>query len=129
MARGTQQMKRAEELRDRLKSQIADLQKQLEGVEMAIRALKGEPEREGRAGRSNVKAIVLSLLEEAGAKGLNAASLLTAAAKRGETLERATVASLLSRIKSEGVATYDGSVYRLKQFSSSITSEGLSAMH
>jgi hypothetical protein len=129
MARGTQQMKRAEELRDRLKSQIADLQKQLEGVEMTIRVLKGEPERETRATRSNVKAVVLALLEESGANGLNAASAVDAAAKRGEKLERATVSSLLSRLKGEGIATFDGSVYRLKQFGSSSTQDAVMAMH
>jgi hypothetical protein len=63
------EVKKLEDLEQRLSAQIAALQMQLEGVRMSIRALKGEPEK-ARAVRPNVKQLLLSLLEEAGAEGL-----------------------------------------------------------
>lgn len=130
MARGTKQMQPALELEARLEKQIAELQKQLEGVRMAIRALRGESDKPAvRSPRPNVKQIILSLLEEVGKTGLNATMAVEQAAKRNEQIERPTVSSLLSRFKSDGLVTYDGSVYRLKKYSASASSEGAQAMH
>ena len=116
-------MKNAEALRDQLKAKIAELQQQLQGVEMAIRAMRGEsaaPVRT-RAPRSNVKNYILTLLEEAAERGLNAARAVEIAESRGDALERGTVSSLLSRLKSDGVVTYDGNLYRLKSHSTGPT--------
>jgi hypothetical protein len=79
-----------------------------------MREASGEPKVKLRAPRSNVKQTILDLLEQAGDEGLNAASAVEKAAKAGVALERGSVSSLLSRLKNEGVVTYDGSVYRLK---------------
>lgn len=118
MTTKVQAMKNAEALRDQLKSKIAELQQQLHGVEMTIRAMRGEtaaPVRP-RAPRSNVKNYILTLLDEAGERGLNAARAVEIAETRGDTLERGTVSSLLSRLKSDGVIAYDGQVYRLSKY-------------
>ncbi|MBD8906550.1 hypothetical protein [Methylorubrum zatmanii] len=125
MATGKQQMKDLEALRDRLKAQIAELQQQLSGVEMAIRVVTGEPTPQARprAPRSNVKTYILTLLEEAGARGLNAASAVETAQSRGDQLERGSVSSLLSRLKSDGVVTYDGQLYRLSKYASGASGE------
>jgi hypothetical protein len=69
-----------------------------------------------RAGRSNVKDAVLSLLQEVGVDGLNAALAVEKAHAKALTLDRGTVSSLLSRLKNEGVLAYDGRLYRLKEF-------------
>lgn len=69
-----------------------------------------------RAPRSHVKNTVLNLLKEVGASGLNAAIAVDAAAKKGTKLERGSVSSLLSRLKEDGVVTYDGDRYKLKEF-------------
>lgn len=118
MTTKVQAMKNAEALRDQLKAKIAELQQQLAGVEMAIRAMRGEPTAptRTRAPRSNVKSYLLALLDEVQARGLNAAMAVELAESRGDTLERGTVSSLLSRFKADGVVTYDGSVYRLTKF-------------
>ena len=114
-------MKKLEALRDELRAQIGELQQKLAGVEMAIRALSGEPEpptkaARTRAPRSNVKQYLLNLLEEARDEGLNAGLAVQRAEKRGEQLERGTVSSLLSRFKADGVVKYDGQVYRLAKY-------------
>lgn len=130
-------MKRAVELREQLRKQIAEhqrileaLQNKLEGCEMAIRAWNGEPEAPViRKSRANTKQIILNLLEEAKTDGLNSATVVDAAEKRNERIERPTASSLLSRFKAEGLVTYDGRVYRLKKYSASASPEGAKAMH
>lgn len=77
------------------------------------REARGEPRTKVRSPRRNVKQTLLDLLTKAGEAGLNAALAVETAAKEGLTLERGTVSSLLSRLKHEGVVTYDGSLYRL----------------
>ncbi|QYK42551.1 MAG: hypothetical protein KF887_05380 [Paracoccaceae bacterium] len=77
------------------------------------REARGEPKTKIRAPRSNVKQTILDLLADAGDAGLNAALAVETAAKAKVTLERGTVSSLLSRLKNEGVVSYDGSLYRL----------------
>lgn len=110
-------MKKLEALRADLKARIADLEQQLIGVDTAIRVLGGSVAEEraarGRLPRANVKQTVLSLLEEVGESGLNAAKAVEIAENRGERIERGTVSSLLSRLKSEGIVEYTGTVYRL----------------
>ena len=81
-----------------------------------IREANGEPKVKMRAPRSNVKQAILDLLEKAGEGGLNAATAVETAARAGMTLERGTVSSLLSRLKNEGVVSYDGTVYRLMKY-------------
>lgn len=112
-------MKRLEALRDQLKREIVEIQQKLAGVEMAIRAVNGEPAQSAsstKAPRVNVKQLLFQLLEERGNEGLNAAIAVELASSRNEKVERNTVSSLLSRFKSEGVVSYDGTVYRLKKF-------------
>lgn len=124
MTTKVQAMKNAEALRDQLKAKIAELQQQLHGVEMTIRAMRGEsaaPVRT-RAPRSNVKNYILTLLEEAGERGLNAARAVEIAESKGDTLERGTVSSLLSRLKADGVVAYDGSLYRLSKHANAASS-------
>ena len=74
------------------------------------RARPCERNKKARASRSDVKRVVLSLLDEFRAEGLVATSAVEAAGKRGIHLERATVSSLLSRLKHDGAVTYDGKV-------------------
>ena len=78
-----------------------------------IREANGEPKFKPRAPRSNVKQTILDLLRSAAESGLNAATAVETASRAGVFLERGTVSSLLSRLKNEGIVTYDGSVYRL----------------
>ncbi len=121
-------MKQIESLRDRLRAQISELQQQLAGVEMSLRAVSGEIDRPvtaPRAARTNVKQILLHLLDEVGASGLNAAKAVELAGKRNEQIERATASSLLSRFKSDGVVTYDGTNYKLTKFSTGTNNDQL----
>jgi len=129
MARGSK-VKAIEEYRDRIKQQIADLTIELRGVENALRAASGEIDKEtARKPRSNVKQIILQLLQEVGETGLNANTAVEIASRRNERLERPTVSSLLSRFKAEGLVSYDGNVYRLVKQTTSQAAEGGQAMH
>lgn len=113
-------------LQDRLDSIRRDLDQALREVEKIkaqeslildmMREARGEPKVKPRAPRSNVKQTVIELLEAAGADGTNASMAVEQAAKVGISVERGTVSSLLSRLKSEGVVWYDGNVYRLMKF-------------
>jgi molecular chaperone GrpE (heat shock protein) len=140
MARGKQMKQaetRAEELIAKLEAHVADLEKQLDGAKekligarAMLRAIRGEPEQQQKSARaSNVKQTLLTLLDEAGAAGLNATMAVEAAARRNERIERPTVSSLLSRFKAEGVVAYDGSVYKLKKFIAPNVNEAGGAMH
>lgn len=112
----TSKMRKLFELRDALKAEIEVKKMQLEGVEMAIRAADGESPvlaMRANAVRPNVKKTLLTLLEEVGDGGLNAATAVELAGRKGEKLERATVSSLLSRFKSDGLVSHEGGMYRL----------------
>ncbi len=114
MARMTNQMKMLEERLAQVRREIDKLKAQEALLLDMMREASGEPKVKPRAPRSNVKHSVLELLEEVGSDGLNAVRAVEMAAKRGLSLERGTVSSLLSRLKNEGVVNYDGTVYRLK---------------
>lgn len=112
----TSKMRKLYELRDALKADIEAKKMQLEGVEMAIRAAAGDPPSmaiKPNAVRPNVKKTLLTLLQEVGDGGLNAATAVELAGRKGERLERATVSSLLSRFKSDGLVSHEGGMYRL----------------
>ena len=121
MTRGTKGMRSTLiAQRDELLRQREALDNQIEGLELAISLVSGEETIQatkpgGR--RANNKGIVLKLLEDVGTSGLNAAIADDLASKRGVSLDRNSVSSLLSRLKSENVVEYDGDRYRLVQFS------------
>lgn len=114
MAR-TKQMRELEEMLFTKRAELEKLQHEIGVLEALKRRLAGEPElvARSRAKRSNVKQLVIDLLKERGDSGLNASLAVELAERRGERIERGTVSSLLSRLKAEGVVTYDNNVYRL----------------
>jgi hypothetical protein len=121
----TPNMRKLEQLRDALKAEIEAKTQQLAGVEMAIRHLHGEPANavRGVSTRPNVKQLLLTMLEQVGDEGLNAATAVEMASRRGEKLERGTVSSLLSRFKADGLVRYTGTVYILVPSGKSAASE------
>jgi hypothetical protein len=115
MAKRTANMKRLLEERDRLAAEIEALKHRLAGLNHAIELLSGEPIPHASAGdrrRGNVKSTVLGLMQEFSTNGLSASETVEIAARRGIQLDRASVSSLLSRLKREGTLTYDGAKYR-----------------
>jgi hypothetical protein len=109
-------MKALEEMLAEKRAQLTRLEVEIATLEAALRRATGEPEvvaSPRRSRRANVKQLVIELLQEQGAAGLNAQIAVELAGRRGERLERGTVSSLLSRMKAEGLVTYDNVVYRL----------------
>jgi hypothetical protein len=110
------------ERRDKLRAEIEAAKARLDEVESLIRIMTGEatpsaPVPQQRARRGDLKDVVLSLYDEAGETGLSSAECVSAAKeKRGADLQPASVSSLLSRLKADGVLFYDGERYRLKRF-------------
>lgn len=106
-----------------------DLKSRLDAIRREMEKLKAQeallldmmderpPSTPSRAAKGSVKTAVLDLLEQVGASGLNAATAVDLAKRDGIDIERGSVSSLLSRLKTDGVVTYNGSVYRLKKFS------------
>ena len=122
MASKKADMQRLLNQRDQLMREIEALRNKVAGLEMAIALLDADDgagaKRSGRkpSERRSVKTVLLDLLEESGTTGLNASSAVEIANRRGITLGRGTVSSLLSRIKRDGVITFDGERYRLKKY-------------
>ena len=105
----------------RLKEEHEALSYKIEGIEQLL-DLWGVPydtlnSKRGFTQRKSVMNVVLTLLEEVGADGLNAAIALRMASAKGIELNRGSVSSLLSRLKRDDVVDYDGERYRLKVFS------------
>lgn len=115
-----------------LKQKQALLETEIQTIERMIRKAKGESEPtevEVRQRRPNVKGIVLALIQERASLGITPTIAVDIAAQRGVTLEKATVSSLLSRLKNDGIVNYDGSVYReVRSAKASIPSESLADM-
>ena len=90
------------EIITRKKDELKKLQVEIAALEEAHQLTLGISDqipRKKRAARSDVKSLVLSLLEEVGSAGLVATSAVDIAEKRGIHLERGTVSSLLSSAK------------------------------
>lgn len=96
---------------ERLKTEIDLLQSLLAEANGSTE----QPTPKRRAARSDVKQIVLSMLETVGTGGLNAAIVSEMADKQGTPVDRQSASSLLSRLKNQGVVVYDGRRYRLAQ--------------
>lgn len=100
--------------RDQMLREIDALKNKVAGLEMAIALL----ENEGANARTfrtkhSVKAVLLDLLREVGVTGLNAATAVEMANRKGITLHSGSVSSTLSRFKKDDVVEFDGERYRL----------------
>ncbi len=124
MATQKMNLKVLHERRERLKAEAEGIRARLDEIETLIRLMGGEcPTDPATAAvprktrRGDLKDIVLSLYDEAGATGLSSSECVDAAQqKRGVAIQPASVSSLLSRLKADGVLIYDGDRYRLKRF-------------
>ena len=117
MAAKKSDMKRLIEQREALLREMEAIKNKIAGLEMAIQLLDDDEAPAAKGKRSSrVKQTVLDLLKEVGTTGLNAATAVDLAGRKGITIERASVSSLLSRLKSEGVIVYDGEQYRLPEY-------------
>ena len=122
MAKGKMKanVQRLVEQRDKLLAEIEALKNKIAGLEMAISLLGNEEDNQGQPlsamAKLNLKATILDLLKEAGTTGLNATTAVEIATRRGITLNRGSVASNLSRMVKDKAVTYDGTRYRLPEF-------------
>jgi hypothetical protein len=112
--------KQLNELRDQQAAVVADLEHKLaearvrlNAYETAIATVEGSPIPTGQKGRrSNVKKMVMDLINEAAQAGVTAVSVVERGGALGKQLDRGSVSSLLSRLKREGTLTFDGERYR-----------------
>ena len=109
MAGKNENMRALQDKRDAIAAQIEALSNQLKGLDMAIAVVSGQgqdaiPTIKIKPPRGkNVKETVLQLVENSGASGINAIGVVETAKNMSIHLERASVSSLLSRLKKEGV--------------------------
>jgi hypothetical protein len=118
MRRNRENMQRLTELRDRLKADIdrheaaiEALRNQLIGIDQAIKTLGGEAVGTGSSRRTNVKKTVMQIIHDVGRQGVTAVEVVARAQAIGKTLDRASVSSLLSRLKREGTLVFNGERY------------------
>jgi len=113
-------MERLKEQRNQLIAEMEALKNKIAGLEMAMSLLNDDAIPVGgeqqRSRRTNVKETILDLLEESGTTGLNAATAVEIARRRGVELDRGSVSSLLSRFKRDDLVVYENDRYRLKKF-------------
>ncbi len=120
MVKIAESMKRLKELRDQKAAVVADLERRLAEAQVelktldgAIAVMEGSPMPKGQRGRrSNVKKMVMGIINEAAQAGVTALEVVDKGAALGRSLDRASVSSLLSRLKREGTLTFDGERYR-----------------
>jgi hypothetical protein len=98
------------ELRQR-EREIEALRNKLKGVDAAIAAVGGQPQAAATRRNRNVKQTVMELIVDAGQKGITAIEVVERAAIAGRQLDRPSVSSLLSRLKREGVLSFNGERY------------------
>lgn len=112
-------MQRLQTLREALLTEINQRERELEalrnklkGIDAAVAALSGvNLTQEPRRRTPNVKGTVMDLIIEAGRDGVTAHEIVERAAANGRQLDRPSVSSLLSRLKREGVLSFDGERY------------------
>ena len=117
--------RKEEEMRQRLLLEREDLLRrrdaldnEIKGIERAIQLVSASEAKDVSSSRKpQTKGIVLDLLEEVGTTGLDAAIAVRLASAKGLTVEKASVSSLLSRLKRDAVVEYDGERYRLPKYS------------
>ncbi len=116
MRRNREQMDKLKELRDQITGEIGRheqtieaLRHKLSGIELAMKTLGPEIGEGSR--RTNVKRTVMEIVHDAGTMGVTAIEVVSRATVLGRSLDRASVSSLLSRLKREGTLTFDGDRY------------------
>jgi hypothetical protein len=91
------------------------LRNRLKGIDAAIATISGvefsnDPKRRNRR---NVKKTVMDLIIQAADAGVTANEIVEQASIGGRRFDRPSVSSLLSRLKREGVLSFDGERYHL----------------
>lgn len=125
-------MKIVEERLKEKRKEIERLQHEVALLEDILAEAEGRPrssETGTRQTRTPIKKHVLNYLEQMGAHGLNANLVLQMAATDGIELERGSVSSLLSRLKSEGTVIYVNDKYMLAEFAKSESASPPSNVH
>ncbi len=103
--------------RSRLTVELEALQNKIGGLDLAIELLNaGTRKREGAppARSRGISETIRTLLKEAGDGGLTVQRTVELAAEHGQTINRTSVSSLLSRMKRDGEVVYRRKRYALK---------------
>ena len=109
MAGKLENMKALQEKREALVAEVLALTNQIKGLDVAIAIYSGQSQDSAATLKTkpprgkNVKETVLSLVENSGTNGINAVGVVETAKNMSIHLERASVSSLLSRLKKERV--------------------------
>ena len=122
--------------RDSMQSHIRALTHQINGIEIAIQLLE-QPDESDHGGQNSVSdrrvpgggttETIKVILRAAGARGLTARQVVKEAMAGGQVLKPASVASVLSRLKQIGKASYADGRYALVEFKSAARETSISA--
>ena len=116
------------EERDRLLAEMEAIRNKIAGLELAITLIEEDDQspdnpQPTRRRRATTKGAVIDMLRETGADGLNSAIAVQMGERRGLDLDRASVSSLLSRLKRDGIVVHEGDKYQLKEFAATAKPE------
>jgi hypothetical protein len=116
---GTSHLEKLVKQRDQLFLEMEALRNKIAGLELAIRLISGEPEGAiaPAGGKMRVSETIVSLLREAGEAGLKPKGAIELAARRGISLNRGSVYSLLNRMQRGGIVVHEDTCYKLREFS------------
>ncbi len=95
--------------RNRLTVQLTELQNKIRGLELAIDLINDQADRTASFSGPRAigtSAVIREILVEAGSAGITPQMAIERAAARGETLNKTSVSSLLSRMKRDGEVVY-----------------------
>ena len=110
------EVERWKSLRDKARREMEDAEVRVQAGEQLLAMLLGQEEGGeaplGKMKRGDVKGHVLRLVTENASRGLVASELVDLAKAQGIELDRGTVSSLLSKLKSDGVLDYLDGKYR-----------------
>lgn len=117
MANARDQMKMIDQELERIASEMDRLTAQRD-VLLSLRSkMTGEPvEQQVRKRSPNIKPLVIDFMASVGAAGATSAEVDAAIRAKVVTVAKDTVASVLSRLKSEGAFSFDGERYYEKRF-------------
>ncbi len=113
MATAREQMKTVETELERVQGEMARLKIEEDTLKRLLAKMgsKAVPSGTPRKRAPNVKPVVLDIMESAGAVGATSAEVDMAVREKVPTVAKDTVASVLSRLKSDGALTFNGERY------------------
>ena len=115
MPNARDQMKAIQSELERVQAEISKLRIEEDTLKRLLATLNGDPPKR-RKRAANVKPIVLEIMASAKREGATSVEVNELVREQVPTVAKDTVASVLSRLKSDGALVYDGERYYERRY-------------